>query len=79
VQRRPFWERRGCQSGGSVRERWRRRCPVWLPGKDEGRVADRVGSPISEGRRRGRLGQKGEEERWAAAGPKIRNGPKFKK
>jgi hypothetical protein len=26
---------------------------------------------------RGRLGPKGEEGRWAAAGPKIRNGPKF--
>jgi hypothetical protein len=59
--------------------RWRQRRPVGLSGKDEGRAADRVGPPVSEGRRRGRLGQKEEEGRWATAGPKIGNGPKFKK
>jgi hypothetical protein len=58
---RSFWEGRGCRSGGSAYGRWRQRCPVGLSGKDEGRAADRVGLPVSEGRWRGRLGQKGEE------------------
>jgi hypothetical protein len=50
-----------------------------MPGKDEGRAADRAGLPVSEGRWRGRLGRKGEEGRWATARLKIKNGLKFKK
>jgi hypothetical protein len=79
MQRRPFREGRGCRSGGSARGSWRRRHPVGLPEEDEGQAVDRAGPHGSEGRWWSRLGRKGEEGRWAAAGPKIRNGPKFKK
>jgi hypothetical protein len=84
---RHFWERRGHRGGGSLRGRWRRQHPVGLPEEEDGRSADRAGPPVNEGeavgqarpeggRERGgqQLGRKGEGERWAAAGPKTRNG-----
>jgi hypothetical protein len=65
---RHFQERRGHRGSGSTCGSWWRR-PVGLPLEEDNQVADRVGPPVSEGRRRGRLGRKGEEERWAVTGP----------
>jgi hypothetical protein len=41
--------------------------------KTAGRLTGRACLSV-RGRRRGRLGQKGEGERWAAAGPETQNG-----
>jgi hypothetical protein len=41
--------------------------------KTVGQLTGRARLPV-RGRQRGRLGQKGEEVRWAAAGPEIGNG-----
>jgi hypothetical protein len=74
-------------AAGSACGRWRRQCPIGLPEEEDGWPDDRAGPPVSEGETAGRgwakrgrervgpwRGQKGEGERWAAAGPKTRNG-----
>jgi hypothetical protein len=75
------------RAAGSACGRWRWRCPIGLPEEEDDWPDDRAGPPVSEGeavgqsrpeggRERGGpwLGQKGEGERWAAAGPKTKNG-----
>jgi hypothetical protein len=85
--RHHFQERRSHWSFDSARGKWWWWRPVRLPEEEDGRPADRVGPPVSEGEAAGKagpeggrercgpwLGQKGEGERWAVAGPETRNG-----
>jgi hypothetical protein len=45
----------------------------WLPEEEDSQAADRVGPPICEGEVVGQAGLEGQGERWATAGPEIRN------
>jgi hypothetical protein len=78
--RHHFRERRGHRGGGSARGRWWRRCPVGLLEEEDGRPADRVGPPISEGEEAGQAGPKGGGSEvgrdWAERG-RERGGPRL--